>query len=241
MNRKLKAIAISICGVTLVTAAKLNAQSVDVLSPTVVPARFTSNESPYTQSTMPLGDVPEGVTTYFWPEKAAAPTVAKKSSSVAMATPKPVTYSRTSFRPTNDLPPASYPAASANSQAPTVPATWTTQAQYAPPSSLPSSLPAASLPPTLRPEDDGIAPRVVGSAPPPTTGSIPNGGIPCMCVPMGQPTYSYFAPQPTYVYRQSLPVSQLPGNYYFGRGLIGQPKVYVPGQPVRNAIRYISP
>jgi hypothetical protein len=28
--------------------------------------------------------------------------------------------------------------------------------------------------------------------------------------------------------------------YYLGRGIIGQPKLYVPGQPVRNALRFLT-
>ena len=30
-------------------------------------------------------------------------------------------------------------------------------------------------------------------------------------------------------------------NVLLGRGIIGQPTVYVPGQPFRNFFRYISP
>lgn len=33
----------------------------------------------------------------------------------------------------------------------------------------------------------------------------------------------------------------MPANYVVGQGLIGQPKVYVPSQPVRNFLRYITP
>lgn len=33
----------------------------------------------------------------------------------------------------------------------------------------------------------------------------------------------------------------LPENYVVGQGLIGQPKVYVPSQPLRNFLRYITP
>jgi hypothetical protein len=32
----------------------------------------------------------------------------------------------------------------------------------------------------------------------------------------------------------------LPPNSYVGRGIFGQPKVYVPGQPIRNALRYLT-
>ena len=36
------------------------------------------------------------------------------------------------------------------------------------------------------------------------------------------------------------PAQPIPG-YYIGRGLLGQPKLYVSGQQVRNLMRYISP
>lgn len=32
-----------------------------------------------------------------------------------------------------------------------------------------------------------------------------------------------------------------PASYVMGRGLIGQPKVYVPGQPIMNFLRYLTP
>ncbi len=33
----------------------------------------------------------------------------------------------------------------------------------------------------------------------------------------------------------------LPEGYVVGRGLLGQPKLYKPGQPMRNFLRYLSP
>ncbi len=36
------------------------------------------------------------------------------------------------------------------------------------------------------------------------------------------------------------PAPTVPEGYVVGRGLIGQPKLYKPGQPVRNFLRYIS-
>ncbi|MEK6239071.1 MAG: hypothetical protein N2C14_30515, partial [Planctomycetales bacterium] len=30
-------------------------------------------------------------------------------------------------------------------------------------------------------------------------------------------------------------------NYWVGRGIVGQPKLYISGQPVRNALRFVSP
>jgi len=35
--------------------------------------------------------------------------------------------------------------------------------------------------------------------------------------------------------------SAMPSGYQYGRGIIGQPKLYVPGQPVRNLLRFITP
>ena len=45
---------------------------------------------------------------------------------------------------------------------------------------------------------------------------------------------------PNIVYRPLLPVSPSSPPYYVGQGLLGQPKVYMPGQPVRNFLRYLS-
>lgn len=42
-------------------------------------------------------------------------------------------------------------------------------------------------------------------------------------------------------YRPVLPVIPMPAQYYLGRGLLGQPKLYVPNQPLRNFVRYLSP
>ncbi len=37
-----------------------------------------------------------------------------------------------------------------------------------------------------------------------------------------------------------IPSPALPPNHYVGRGLIGQPKLYVKNQPIRNALRYLT-
>jgi hypothetical protein len=36
-------------------------------------------------------------------------------------------------------------------------------------------------------------------------------------------------------------VRSMPENYVVGQGIIGQPKVYVPNQPLRNFVRWITP
>jgi hypothetical protein len=38
-----------------------------------------------------------------------------------------------------------------------------------------------------------------------------------------------------------LPVQNVPAGATIGRGVLGQPTVYVPGQPVRNFLRYLAP
>ena len=41
--------------------------------------------------------------------------------------------------------------------------------------------------------------------------------------------------------RPFVPLTSMPNQVYISRGLIGQPVVYVPGQPIRNGLRYILP
>jgi hypothetical protein len=193
------------CGGLSLLAAIAAAQATDDVSPTVLPARFSASQSPYAPSTMPLSSVPEGVTTYFWPEEPAAEKVAKAS------------YAPASFAPTLH---SSAPAKTMN------------VAQGLP--SWPA--PATAVQTTLRPV-------------PATTVQYPAGSMQCVCTPTGQPVYNMppanLAPTatypPVYSYRPAMPVSAMPADYYFGRGLIGQPKVYVQGQPVRNALRFITP
>ncbi len=48
---------------------------------------------------------------------------------------------------------------------------------------------------------------------------------------------------PVYVLRPIVtapPVPSVPAGYVVGKGLVGQPKLYKPGQPVRNLLRYIT-
>ena len=45
---------------------------------------------------------------------------------------------------------------------------------------------------------------------------------------------------PHRVFRPMIPLASPKPVYYFGQGLLGQPKLYVPGQPIRNVLRYLS-
>jgi hypothetical protein len=194
-------------GMTLL-AAIATAQSTDDVSPTVLPARFSASHSPYAPSTMPLSSVPDGVTTYFWPEEPAAERVVKAS------------YAPASFAPTLHAP-ISSPTVNVAQGLPSWPAPATQ---------------ATAVQTTMRPV-------------PATTVQYPPGSMQCVCTPTGQPVYNMPPANlgttatypPVYSYRPAMPVSAMPADYYFGRGLIGQPKVYVQGQPVRNAIRFITP
>jgi hypothetical protein len=74
--------------------------------------------------------------------------------------------------------------------------------------------------------------------PPPTAGNTNSlNGV------VNAPVYTPLPPTGPHatVLRPILPLEPLPPNYEVGRGLLGQPKLYVPGQPVRNFLRYLSP
>ena len=55
------------------------------------------------------------------------------------------------------------------------------------------------------------------------------------------PYNPYAVTGPSVPWRPIVNVRQMPDNYVVGQGIIGQPKVYVPQQPLRNFIRYITP
>ncbi|MCA9247063.1 MAG: hypothetical protein KDA42_08110 [Planctomycetales bacterium] len=54
-----------------------------------------------------------------------------------------------------------------------------------------------------------------------------------------QPPYNVGASQ--FSYRPLLPIVPQASNVEVGRGMFGQPAAYVPGQPIRNLFRYMSP
>lgn len=66
------------------------------------------------------------------------------------------------------------------------------------------------------------------------------------------PTTTYYAPAAVTAYSPVVTAAPVPvttyspvvtayPSYYVGRGVVGQPTVYVPGQPVRNALRFLAP
>ena len=58
-------------------------------------------------------------------------------------------------------------------------------------------------------------------------------------------SYPAAAPQaaivPVVTYRPVVTMRPATAPYYVGSGIVGQPKVYVPGQPVRNVLRFVTP
>ena len=53
-------------------------------------------------------------------------------------------------------------------------------------------------------------------------------------------SYGYAAPRQV-AYRPLVPLVPPSSNVQLGQGLLGQPTAYVPGQPIRNFLRYVSP
>jgi hypothetical protein len=80
-----------------------------------------------------------------------------------------------------------------------------------------------------------VAPPVL-----PSRGAVGEAAPPAVPAPLLVPPAWNVAPA-TVVYRPLIPVVPMPANYQLGRGILGQPTVYVPGQPVRNFLRYLAP
>lgn len=59
--------------------------------------------------------------------------------------------------------------------------------------------------------------------------------------PLGGAYNPYAVAGPSVPWRPIVNVRSMPENYVVGQGIIGQPKVYVPSQPLRNFLRYITP
>ena len=97
-----------------------------------------------------------------------------------------------------------------------------------------------------------IAPQYVSNLRPiaSTAPSLGGNCEPCICAPAPQtnllaaPYYSAGDPAGgAYAanYGGVANYGVASGGYFHGRGIIGQPKLYVSGQPIRNFLRYLSP
>lgn len=105
------------------------------------------------------------------------------------------------------------------------------------PASVPPMLPRQSAVPTV------LQPSVVVSESTPAPTPAGQAWPPAVFPPASAPVYAHPpqpVPPPVTAYRPLVPVAPPPAQYYLGRGLFGQPKLYVPEQPVRNFLRYLS-
>lgn len=89
----------------------------------------------------------------------------------------------------------------------------------------------------------GVAPADAASYAPCLCRGQGDGGTPAYVVPSATAYSAYAAPS---VWPR--PMAAVPGGsvgrdkgYTVGRGILGQPKLFVDGQPVRNALRYFTP
>ena len=83
-----------------------------------------------------------------------------------------------------------------------------------------------------------------------TAAVVPQAYPPQVYAPQTYPPQAYapqaygppLAPQPPVILGQN-PAGLGTGNpaHYIGRGIVGQPKLFVNGQPVRNALRFLTP
>ncbi len=96
--------------------------------------------------------------------------------------------------------------------------------------------------PQYRYPQPGIYPTAYQCAQPapsfPSTGAVPGGYIPPTLPPNLTP--NLYTPNNA-GYRPLFSLGQENYNVQLGRGIIGQPTAYVPGQHIRNFLRYLSP
>ena len=108
---------------------------------------------------------------------------------------------------------------------------WPAGADY-PGGTVTTWQPAATLAPTILPPPPVVYPSAVPVLYPPGLPAVAPQNIGGLAPP---------ASGGTVVYRPLVPVVPMPPSYYVGRGVLGQPTLYVPGQPVRNFLRLPGP
>jgi len=112
--------------------------------------------------------------------------------------------------------------------------------------SVPNAMAAAAQPPVLPQNRNvvGVYPTAYQQCAPgsamnfPATGAVPGTSVPPTYPPNLTP--GLYSPNNS-GYSPLFSLGQENYNVMLGRGLVGQPTVYVPGQPFRNFFRYISP
>lgn len=115
-----------------------------------------------------------------------------------------------------------------------------------------TSLPADAVPQTTVSSVGGQVP--LGTAPqtvyvPATTPAAPSGTCCAVCACLERPGVTAYSvpalapgvPQGIVTFRPLVDLAPEAPTQYLGKGIFGQPKVYVPNQPIRNMLRYLSP
>jgi hypothetical protein len=107
---------------------------------------------------------------------------------------------------------------------------------------LTSDQAAADFAPQLLPAEPNASLQPIPSGAPITTSL----NAPCGCAaapPLSNRTVFYASPVPPPVttFRPVAVPRPVVGTFYMGRGIIGQPKLYVDGQPIRNVLRWLTP
>jgi len=107
---------------------------------------------------------------------------------------------------------------------------------------------AAMVQPTVYWQPVNVANQVprLGTSVPQSNGFAGNyvrcGGVSTMPIDAYSGTnMSGFGSSTVARYRPIMSLGSVPQDYQVGQGLLGQPKVYVPGQPLRNFVRYLTP
>lgn len=72
-------------------------------------------------------------------------------------------------------------------------------------------------------------------------GCSPQQGYTAYYAPAGSTTFAPATGTSYTSWRPLLNLTPAPQEQFIGQGIFGQPKVYVPGQPILNTLRYISP
>ena len=218
----MKNIAIVSLIVTLANAAVSHAQVVANRAPVVVPAHYVTSSSPVGDgrfvTTFRTSTISQPAGPVYLPQR-----VQPQGTYRTVAAPQ-VAQSRIVYRPVTASQAAQPQIVYRPIAAPYYGGQGTAVQYYAPAN-------AADIAPRLPPTAVQATPTIVSGA-----------ASPYMC----QPTFAnagyapYAIPSQT-KFRPIVPFRNIPPGSYVGQGLLGQPKAYVQGQPLRNLFRYVFP
>lgn len=228
----------------LTVASLTNAQTVGGRAPVVVPAQHVSSSSPMNDG--------RTVRTTYTPGSNKTVTVIEEPYRV----PKGSAMQGTSRNSTTwrTVEPR-YVVASGSTNSAALPSASAQASQPAPPTVNRYPVSNAVVPPTVVYYVQGTNSQVV-QAPAGTATSSPTTvyqvlgaetevtqppAIQCPAPSVAGPNAVFSAQPPNTIYKPVLPLRRSIEGAYVSRGIWGQPKAYVPKEPVRNFFRYILP